>query len=235
MSVGYVGKTAKNDSETIGVHSYSEVESKWHDMPAEIVSFDAEKQTATVQPLFKPKIAGQFVEMPQLEEVPVRFDRAGFGGLTFPIQVGDKVVLRPQVRNSEKYHMEGTYEAGDARYNHLSDMEAYLAGGESLQEPIESFDNANTHLRFSEDGSFGLKGNNDGDVELTSENCTINNTSDYQINTNKMAFTGNSGEILDILAEALEKLSTDIDTGGDTMGFASTYASLATKVRSMQL
>ncbi len=48
-------------------------------IPGKIVSFNAPAQTATIQPLYKPKFNGQPVDMPELLEVPVRFIRAGEG------------------------------------------------------------------------------------------------------------------------------------------------------------
>ncbi len=45
-------------------------------------------------------------------------------------------------------------------------MEAHLAGGESLKDPIQNFDPNNHHIRFNEDGTFGFKGSPDGKFEL---------------------------------------------------------------------
>ena len=220
-SRGYIGKVAHVTREATAVQSDAAVETKWGEIPGEILSYDAATQTASIRPLYKIPFAGAEIQPPDLDEVPVRFSRAGFGGLTFPIQIGDKVTLRPQMRSTDRWHTEGQYlHDDDARYNALSDMEAHMAGGEPLTEPMQSVDAGNTHLRFSEDGNYGIRGNNSGEIRQTA---------------NRFALEGNSGELVDLMAQLCEKLAADIDTGGDTMGFAGDYGTIGTKLRSMQL
>ena len=219
--IGYIGKLTNLPQEVNGAQAASEVENKQGELPGKIVSFDAQTQTASVQPLIKAIFNGVAVDYPQLDEVPVRFSRAGFGAMTYPIQVGDIVTLRPQMRTNEDYHTDGEYtENPDARYYSLSDMEAYLDGGESLQDSIPNFDGSNIHLRFDPQGTYGVKGSNSGNVRVTS---------------NLIALEGNSGEVIDLVAELCEKLAADIDTGGDTMGNAADYATIGAKFRAMQL
>ena len=163
---GYIGKTTNQSREVIGTQAQSEREDQYGEIDGEIVSFDAAAQTATIQPLYKPRHNGKPVDMPQLLEVPVRFVRAGNGGMTFPIGPGDKVTLRPKMRSSENYHADGDGSASDSRSFSLSDMEAYLDGGESLTDPIPNFDGSNVHMRFDADGQFGVKGSKDGKVAI---------------------------------------------------------------------
>jgi hypothetical protein len=221
MSMGYRGRTTNRFAEVSAVIGGAEVESKYHEIPGEIISFDPATQTASVQPLFELKVGADFLPLPQLDEVPVRFARAGFGGLTFPVQVGDKVTLRPQTRSTEEYHTEGVGQPRDARFSSLSDMEAHLDGGESLQEPIENFDAANTHLRVDPAGSYGLKGSSSG----------------------QFAIIGSAGELYDLLATGFEKLGTDLllikygssaGTGHELL-FKADYAQIGAKLRSMTL
>lgn len=163
---GYVGKTTNLQREVIGQQSQSEREDQWGEIPGKIVSFDAAKQTATVQPLYKPKHNGKPVDMPELLEVPVRFTRAGGGGMTFPVKVDDRVTLRPMMRSSEKYHLEDDGEASDTRSMNLSDMEAFLDGGESLTDPIPNFDAENVHMRGDPDGEYGIKISASGKLKI---------------------------------------------------------------------
>lgn len=62
-------------------------------IPAIIVRFDSEKQTASVQPTIKDTLQGQAVALPELSDVPVQYPRAGGYSLTFPVQPGDECLL----------------------------------------------------------------------------------------------------------------------------------------------
>lgn len=208
MSMGYRGKTTNLRREVTAVQAESERESMFGEIPGKIVSFDAEKQTATIQPLFKPKHNGVPVDMPELQEVPVRFPRAGGGAITHPVKEGDVVTLRPQMRSSEHYHTDGEYVASDTRSMSLSDMEAFLDGGESLKDPIQNFDAENMHLRANEDGSHGIRVSEDG----------------------KFALDGAQGDVIDIVAQIAELLGTDTDTEHRAQ-----YEQLAEKLRAMSL
>ena len=163
---GYVGKTTNLFREVVGTQAQSEREDQWGEIDGEIVSFDAAKQTATVKPLYKPLFRGKPVDMPELLEVPVRFARAGNGAVTFPVKAGDNVTLRPKMRSSENYHTDDDGAPSDYRSFNLSDMEAYLDGGESLTKPIENFDGDNVHVRFDEAGNYGIKGNAEGKIKI---------------------------------------------------------------------
>lgn len=187
MSTGKLGKTTNWDDDVQGGKVLDERNATWGEIPGEIVDIDYEKQTASIQPLYKPKFNGVPVAMPVLLEVPVRFVRAGNGGVTFPVVAGDKVTLRPKMRSSENYHTESDGSASDARSFNLSDMEAHLDGGESLQDPIPNFDSQNTHLRFSPQGDYGIRGSKEG----------------------KVAIEGSEGNIYDLLATAIELIAGD--------------------------
>jgi len=218
---GYIGKTVNKRHDVVGQQAQSEREAMWGPIPGEIKSYDPRTQTATIQPLYKPRHNGKAVDMPELLEVPVRFARAGNGALTYPVKAGDKVTLRPMMRSNEKYHDEDDGEASDARSFNLSDMEAHLDGGESLTDPIPNFDNANVHMRFSPDGDYGIRGSKDGKIKIE----------------------GNQGNIYDLLATVVELLSQDqlqINHGsssgsGHELQFKAQYAEIAAKLRAMQL
>ncbi len=220
MSAGRQGKTTNGPDDLVGTKQLEERHSQWGEIPGRIVSFDPAKQTATVQPLYKPKFNGKPVDMPQLLEVPVRFTRAGKGGITYPVGEGDMVTLRPQMRSSENYHEDGNGEASDARSFNLSDMEAFLDGGESLKDPIANFDASNVHMRFDEQGQYGVRGSQEG----------------------KVAIEGAEGNIYDLLVQVVELLAAETTTvsGGSSTGVwplthQSQFAALAAKLRGMAL
>lgn len=168
MSVGYRGKTTNAGREVVAAQAQAERETQWGEITGTVVSFDPATQTASIQPDYKPRHNGEPVDMPQLDEVPVRFTRAGGFVITSPVKAGDKVVLRPQMRSSEEYHTGGRYTpVGDTRSFSLSDMEAFLDGGEALTDPIPAFNSSNMEIRtasgdfkieMSEDGKFKIVG-----------------------------------------------------------------------------
>lgn len=218
--VGLQGKTTNGPTDQVGSVAQDERNSMWGEIPGKIVSFDPATQTATIQPLYKPQFNGKPVDMPQLLEVPVRMARAGGGGMTFPVAAGDFVTLRPSMRSMENYMDGDDGEASDARSFNLSDMEAHLSGGESLSNPIKNFDPANVHMRFDEEGNFGVKGSKDGLV----------------------AIKGKEGNLYDLLVQVVEILGGETTTvsGGSSTGVwplthQAQFAALAAKLRGSAL
>lgn len=217
---GYTGKVTNRERDVVATRAQSEVGAIWGEMPGEVVSFDEKAQTITVQPLYRPKFSGEPVDMPQLYEVPVRFQRVGGFVITTPIKPGDKVTLRPQMRSSENYHVGEGYEASDARTFSLSDYEAFLDGGEALTDPIPNFNADNMEIR-SADGKFAIEMSEDG----------------------KFRMRGAEGNWFDLLATLAEKLAADTlvikhgssSGSGHALQFQSDYAEIAGKLRGMAL
>lgn len=217
--VGLLGKVTNQSRDVVGSRAQSEVSAIWGEMPGEVVSFDDKAQTITVQPLYKPKFDGESVDMPQLYEVPVRFQRVGGFVITTPIKPGDKVTLRPQMRSSENYHGGEDYEASDARTFSLADYEAFLDGGEALTDPIPNFNSENMEIR-SADGKFAIEMSEDG----------------------KFRIRGAEGNIYDLLAQVVELLGAETTTvsGGSSKGIwplthQAQFAEIAGKLRGMAL
>lgn len=220
MSAGYLGKINASPNETSSTIARSETERLYGSVAGEIVSFDSEKQTAEIKVLYMPRHNGGFVQIPNLLDVPVRFDRTAKGGLTYPVSAGDRVELRPQMRSTDRYHTTGEYTASDTRIMSLSDMEAYIDGGESLTNPIENFDAENLHQRFNDDGSFGMRASSEG----------------------KINFDLATGELMDALARVCEALAANqtIVAAGSSSGIhqhsqQSTFQDLAQQIRGMVL
>lgn len=218
---GHLGKTTNHDSDIVGAQAQEEREAHWGEMPGKVVAFDPDSQTATIQPLFKPKHNGKSIDMPELQEVPVRFPRAGGGATTYGDLTGTVVNLRPQMRSSENYHNGEDFEASDTRSFALSDMEAFIDGGESLADPIRNYDPENHHIRFDEDGKYGIRGSKDGKIKIE----------------------GSEGNIYELLATVVELLASDgLDIKyGSSAGQShalqnrSQYAEIAAKLRGMAL
>lgn len=220
MSMGYRGKTTNAPRENVAAQAQSERESQWGEITGTIKSFDPTTQTATVQPNYKPRHNGEPVDMPELQEVPVRFTRAGGFIITSPVKAGDQVTLRPQMRSSEEYHSGGDYTpVGDARSFALSDMEAFLDGGEALTDPIPGFNSTNMEIRTA-DGSFKIEMSEDGKFKIEGAQ-------------------GNIYELLARLAEIVADHETNVTAGSSAGTYMHTLkgeaTEIAAKLRGMQL
>ena len=198
----------------------AERDSMWGPIPGEVISYDSVSGTATVQPLYRPIHNGVAVAMPVLYEVPIDLPRTANAGLTFPIPSGTKVMLTPQMRAIDEYEEGGFGDPYDARSFHLSNMRASIAGGDSLSAPLPNVDPENTHLRFSPDGDFGIKGSPDG----------------------KVAIEGKEGNLYSLLVEVVEILGSETTTvsAGSSAGVwplthQAQFAALAAKLRGSAL
>jgi hypothetical protein len=218
---GYLGKHTNSPQDTTAQVAQAERDTTWGNIPGEVLSYDAAKGTATVRPLYKPVVNGKKLDMPDLYEVPIDQPRTAGMGITFPIPAGTKVLLSPQMRAMDDYEEGSGGTAYDARSFHLSNMRATISGGDSLSNPLANVDPSNFHLRFSVDGSFGLKGSPDGKLQLT----------------------GSQGDVIDILAEFMELVASDellIKHGsssgsGHQLQNKSALIELAAKMRGMVL
>ena len=207
-STGYQGKTNTREGESIAQQATSEREAMFGGIPGLIIEFDFATQKAMIQPLYKPRLNGEPTLLPVLEEVMVHFDHGLKGGLTYPVQPGDRVMLVPQMRNTELYHTEDDYTANDTRSFSLSDMEAYYEGGLSLVNPIPNFDPLNTNWRYDEQGVFGWFGSDTGQT--------------------KCELVG--GELLQMLITVMTALSTET-----TLTNTSTYGAVAAQLTASKL
>lgn len=221
MSMGKRGKVTNQNRENTSTLASNEREAMFGEIPGEIISFDPDNQTATVQPLYKPIHDGSPVDMPELLEIPVRFPRQGGFVMTTPVKPGDKVNLRPQSRSTEEYHTGSNHTpVSDSRSMALSDMEAYLDGGESIEQPISNFNNENFEIR-SENGDHKIELSEDG----------------------KFKIVGSQGNVYELLTQVVELLAADklnVKYGssagsGHALENRSKYDEIAGKLRAMVL
>lgn len=127
-------------------------------LPAQIISFNAAKQTAAVQPLIREKVVNRqngqvgFVTLPVLQDVPVCFPQAGSYVLTMPIQAGDEVLLVFSDLNIDSWWQSGGIQNWNDRRRHdLSDAIA-VVGLNSVPNAIPNIATDATELR-TKDGS----------------------------------------------------------------------------------
>ncbi len=97
-------------------------------LPGVVVSYDASKQRATIQPAIRDTYENENGEdvthaIPTLSDVPVCFQGAGDYWQTFPLKRGDTVMLHFCSSSVARWKARGgsDVEPGDPRHHHLSD------------------------------------------------------------------------------------------------------------------
>jgi hypothetical protein len=164
-------------------------------LPAKVVSFNSEQQTVVVKPtMLEPYTDGLTSEFPEIADVPVMFPSAGGGSLTFPIKVGNEVLLVFSSRNYDTWWDTGDSETMSTtkRFNDINDAIA-IVGLTSRDKSVQA---------STEDVELKFNGNvirlvSDGTVEIdTKETISVNNSSE---------------ELITVLSDALQAIS-DITT-----------------------
>lgn len=92
-------------------------------MPAEVLSYDAERRSASVQPLGRRTLRdGRVVTLPVIERAPVCFPQFGDYEIVAPLTAGQTVWLSFGERSLERWLTDGgQYTVDDVRRCHLSD------------------------------------------------------------------------------------------------------------------
>lgn len=219
---GLLGKTTNLPRDVAGAQIQSEREDILGPMPGEVVAYYPDRGTVDVKPLFKrKKWDGSDLEFPMLLDVPLDQPRSGGAGLTMPVPSGTRVMLTPMMRSGENYEADDDGVPSDTRSFNLSDMHASLTGGDSLSSPLPNVDPDNTHLRFDQQGNYGIRGSQDG----------------------KIAIEGAEGNIYELIAEFMELVAGDqllINYGssagtGHELQNRAALLEIAAKVRAMAL
>jgi len=143
-------------------------------LKGKIVSYDFNggNPIAKIKPLLKQKFADKEVEAPDLEEVPVRFQR--FGGFVIhkELEVGDEVDLFFMDRSSDPYQVDGeSMDGAPGRMNDLSDAVAYPTGHNEKRKTADVPQNG-TWLG-SESGQQGIFLGKDGSVTVKRGTSTV--------------------------------------------------------------
>ena len=116
-------------------------------MPGRIVDFNAKKQTATVQPLLREYVRGEWVDMPVLMDVPCIFPRAGGYCLTFPVKKGDECQIQFNDMCIDSWWQSGGIQNQlECRRHDLSDATCHL-GLTSVPCAVEDYSTDSMRLR----------------------------------------------------------------------------------------
>lgn len=128
----------------------------WTSAMGRIVSYDADKQTASIQLTVKSFVKDETgkrkaVDIPILQDVPVQFPGSGGQTMTFPVAAGDEVMVNFLSRASDAQQQSGgDQNPTDASVNSLSHPRAML-GFKSDPRKLSNVSTTATELR-SDDG-----------------------------------------------------------------------------------
>lgn len=129
-------------------------------IPGQIIGFNASNQTATVQPAIKERVKGEWVQLPQLLDVPCFFPRAGGHCLTFPVKPGDEcLVIFNDMCIDGWWQSGGVQTQIEVRRHDLSDAMALL-GVTSVPRAVTEYSTDSVMLRNEDkDAYFEIKDN----------------------------------------------------------------------------
>ena len=147
-------------------------------LPAEIVSYDYTKQRATVQPLLnKVWSDGTSTPMPEQQNVPVIFPRAGGASLTFPVIAGDTCLLVFIERSTDVWKtVGGQVNPDDPRKFDLSDGVAIM-GLFPFSESSQAENNTDVFLTYA-GSKIVIKQNGDVVIDTASKVAIGNSTTE---------------------------------------------------------
>lgn len=175
-------------------------------MPGIIKSFDAEKQTASVQPairrVFVTREGTEEVltpsDIPILINVPVQFPRGGGFSLTFPVKKDDECLIVFAERAIDRWHKFGGVRDPNARRFHsLSDATAFV-GLSSLPNKVPNYDSSNSQLK-KDDGTAVISINEDSSISVEAES-NVDVTSQADVNVECVNLNGNATGAVEITA-----------------------------------
>lgn len=218
--IGSRGKPRRGQNEEISRQAAASERADIHtNLPGEIVSFDPATQTATVKIQYVPKINGEETPYPELLKVPVNTPRGGGFAMSIPTQPGDLGMLVFAERDLSSWYEEGGDKAGDStRMHDLSDAVFIPGGMMPSPDRLESFNAQNFEVR-TVDGQYKIEMSPDG----------------------KFAMVGAQGDIVSLLRDLVELLSTDqlvINYGssagsGHELQHRAAYAEILSKLNAM--
>lgn len=145
----------------------------WTSAMGRIVSYDAVKQTASVQLTVKSFVKDEngkrkAVDIPILQDVPVQFPGSGGQTMTFPVAAGDEVMINFLSRASDAQQQSGgDQNPTDASVNSLSHPRAML-GFKSDPKKLSNVSTTATELR-SDDGNTKISLSGAGGVGVSTD------------------------------------------------------------------
>ena len=154
-------------------------------IPGIIQQFNRDNQTATIQPVIKEQINGEWLFLPLLLDVPVQFPRAGGYCVTFPVRKGDECLVIFNDMCIDSWWQSGEVQTQlEKRRHDLSDAVAIL-GITSVPKAVKDFSSDSMQIR--NDYGETVINIKDGNIDI---NCQkINIFGDVEIYGNFNAVT----------------------------------------------
>lgn len=133
-------------------------------LPGRVVSFDTQTGKAAIQPEVQSKLTGEFVSLPQINNVPIMFFRAGGFRITLPVKKDDKVLILFTERSIDRWLEDGQDSGPRQTHTHnLSD--AIAIPGVYPFSDVPPFD-SNDAVVGKEDGSVEVRLKPDGEAVI---------------------------------------------------------------------
>lgn len=167
-------------------------------LPGEVLSYDPDKQTCTVQPcLMRKYISGKLVKIPVINSVPVVHPRSGASIVHMPLKPGDHVLLVFIERSIDIWKTQGgCQDPQDPRKHQFSDAVA-IPGFYPLNAPITVPDptaltvlNGQARIELKEDS-----------IKLTHPNAEVSFNADGSI---KVMNVAEGVELIDLLTRLVQ-------------------------------
>lgn len=143
----------------------------WTALPGIITAINFDDNTCSVQPVIQGSVEDEngnvtFVNLPVLIHVPIVFPRAGGFVLTFPMAIGDEVLVVFSSRSIDSWWQSGGIQKPvESRMHDLSDGFA-IPGASSVPKAIAGISATDAQLR-NESGDTFLSITADGKIKMT--------------------------------------------------------------------
>lgn len=198
-------------SDVILQHIDKEQRELYTAMPATItdVSKLTSENSVSVQPVLDfIDSDGTAYPMPILEDIPVQWQSGGGAIVTFPLAVGDDVLVVFSMRSIVEFQLstEGTTQQFDNRHHSLSD--GFVIGGiyRDQNNPSPNADDFEIRYNDSEitiqkDGTILLDRNGVGTYKINPDGTHTNTCSET------WSMTNGTGELIDLLSQTLTEIS----------------------------
>jgi len=198
----------------------------WTSAMGRVVSYDAAKQTASIQLTVKSYVKQEdgtrkAVDIPVLQDVPVQFPGSGGQTMTFPVKTGDEVMVNFMSRASDAQQQSGGDQSPpDASIGGLSHPRAML-GFKSAPKALQNVSTTATEIR-SDDGNTKIGISGDGGVGVaTDKSVSISAAAGVSMTggAGGMTFTGTMNVTGDIVLNGIslkDHKHTGVAPGGGT-------------------
>jgi len=170
---GYQGTGTRNDYlEALSAMIEAERREHYTSLTGKVVSYDAKRQKATIQPLLSQTFEGKTLQAPPLQDVPVQHVRAGGLIIHKPLKPGDEVRLDFAGRSMDATWDDGSdTDRAPGRLGSLSDAMATPSASSKTKE-LPNLPADRMHMG-TEDGQSGFQMKDDGSFDILKGGDTL--------------------------------------------------------------